>query len=281
MPPARPLPAPNFAHSAINPSTDLQQHLGNADTGTTGHYIAMNDQACLTDIQPTVPLTVTLPDGSTATSTHTGLLNLPHLPPAARECHLFPTFRGSLISIGLLCDHGMVATFDATKVTITHNGQTVLSGHRSPAMPLWMFRLAPAHTDPPIAANVAPTTTQKDLIAFLHAAMGSPAISTLTTAIRCGYTRIPGLTVKALHRHPPTSMATAKGHLDRTRQGQHSTRIPTAVDPPSDAFPTSRSQPSSHVYTRLFETSHRQFMDLTGRFPVTSQGLSTCTSMVW
>ena len=176
---------------------------------------------------------------------------MPHLPPAARECHLFPTFRGSLISIGLLCDHGMIATFDATTVTITHNGSPVLLGHRSPTMPLWMFRLEPAHSTPSLAANVAPTTTQKDLIAFLHAAMGSPAISTLTSAIRCGYTRIPGLTVQALRRHPPISIATAKGHLDRIRQGQHSTRAPYTVDPFSDAFPTSQSQPSSHVYTRL------------------------------
>ena len=87
-----------------------------------------------------------------------------------------------MISIGLLCDHGMVATFDATQVTISHNGQPVLHGQRSPDMPLWMFQLS--SNDSPTAANVVPLTSIKDNIAFLHATMGSPAVSTLLRAVR-------------------------------------------------------------------------------------------------
>ena len=213
--------------------------------------MAMADKACITSIQSSTPYTVTLPDGSTATSTHTGLLNLPQLPMAARECHLFPSFRGSLISIGLLCDHGMTATFNATSVTIAHNGHPVLRGHRSPAFPMWMFQLDPS----PSAATVQPTS------------MGSPAVSTLLNAVRCGYVRLPGLTVSAIRRHPPMAIATAKGHLDRNRQGQHSTRAP---DPSDDTFPPTKTTSTSQVYTRFYDTCGKQFIDLTGRFPIPS-----------
>ena len=263
----RPLAAPNFAHAT--PPLASTPHTGLADTGATGHYMAMTDIDCLTNLRPTpAPVTVTLPDGSTATSTHTGLLNLPHLPLAARTCHLFPAFRGSLISIGQLTDHGLVATFDATSTTIsTPSGQPVMRGYRSPSMPLWRFRLVPTSpADEHVAANVAPTGTIKDTIAFLHACMGSPATSTLREAVRCAYTRLPGLTVSALHRHPPNSVATAKGHLDRNRQGQRSTH----PAPVSDTFPRTCSLPTKHVYTQHWEVNHRQYIDITGRFPVPS-----------
>ena len=38
----------------------------------------------------------------------------------------------------------------------------------------------------------------------------------------------------------------------------------------TDNFPSARSQPTNHVYTRLCDPSSRQFIDLTGRFPVRS-----------
>jgi hypothetical protein len=51
---------------------------------------------------------------------------------------------------------------------------------------------------------------------YSHATLFSPAISTLEQALTRGYIRnFPGLTAKTLQRHPPRSVATAKGHLDQ------------------------------------------------------------------
>jgi hypothetical protein len=64
-------------------------------------------------------ITVQLPDGSSMVSTHVADLPL-DLPPDACIAHVFPSLSSaSLISIGLLCDHGCDAHFTATNVTIT------------------------------------------------------------------------------------------------------------------------------------------------------------------
>ena len=77
------------------------------------------------------PVRVLLPDGSTAVSTHTGVLNLPALPMAARSVDIFPQWVGSLLSIGRLCDNGLSALYTASTVTISDGGgAVVLSGHR-------------------------------------------------------------------------------------------------------------------------------------------------------
>ena len=60
--------------SAVPPPT---QHQANADTGTTGHYIALKDINCLHNVCPTTKesaITVVLPTGEEIKSTHTGEL---------------------------------------------------------------------------------------------------------------------------------------------------------------------------------------------------------------
>ena len=253
--------------------------------------MALKDLAFIQDLRPTQhPVTVQLPDGRTTTSTHEGRLPFP-LPASATSCHIFPSFNGSLLSIGKMCDAGLHAHFTATDVYITTRaGHQVLHGRRTQDLPLWMFALdnptgmAPVPTAsmsatatalpttpamapvlvPHQAATVTPLPTARDNVAFLHACMGSPSISTLERAVRCAYTRLPGLTTAALHRHPPNSLATAKGHLDRVRQGQHSTKPHSTADPVTDTCPATRQRPTNHIYCS------RQHIDLTGKFPVTS-----------
>jgi len=82
----------------------------NADTGSTGNYVLFRDADVLLDFKPTlIPLTVTLPDGTVVTSTHTATLRLPQLPLGARHVDIFPDFIGSLLSTGVLCDHVLTA----------------------------------------------------------------------------------------------------------------------------------------------------------------------------
>ena len=110
----------NIINESVNSIPLAPYHLANADTGTTGHYMSFRDITVLTDVTPALsPVSVTLPDGSLATSTHTAMLNLPSLPMSARHVHVFPGWIGSLLSIGVLCDAGMTAVYTATTVTIS------------------------------------------------------------------------------------------------------------------------------------------------------------------
>jgi hypothetical protein len=157
-------------------STQDTTSLANADTGATGHFMAISDLPYLINITPVAqPLTVTLPDGSTMQSTHTAELNFPQIPPTARTCHVFPALAatGSLLSIGKLCDSGCQAIYDKDSVRIFHDGHIVLQGHRSPASRLWMIQL---HQEIPTSLESASTAVHNQsltkTITFLLAALG-------------------------------------------------------------------------------------------------------------
>ena len=122
----------------------------------------------------------------------------------------------------------------------------------------------------------------------MHASFGSPVISTFQRAVRKGYlSTIPRLTSYLVSKHKPNSEATAKGHLDRRRQGLDSTTAvsvfppkpgtSTAVDEttydddiqniPDEA--TATIDDDSTVYVKLFYTAD---FDATSRFPIASSG---------
>ena len=104
------------------------QVLANADTGSTGNFISLNDAHAILDVKTTTkPITVMLPDGSKAVSTHVGILNWPSLPIAARHVDIFPNWYGSLLSSGNLGDHGLMALYSDKSVTISNkNGDTIM-----------------------------------------------------------------------------------------------------------------------------------------------------------
>jgi hypothetical protein len=163
-----------------------------------------------TDAFPVSPgLDVLLPSGATITSTHQATLDLPSLPLAARTCHLFPDLTsGSLISIGQLCNYGCTANFTATTVTLQHDGQTVLQGSRAPPSGLWIIPTPAARAlDPVVPPTMLLSSHQNsvaDRVAFYHAAMFSPPISTWCAAIDAGFlTTWPDLTSSQVRRHPP------------------------------------------------------------------------------
>jgi hypothetical protein len=119
--------------------------------------MGLRDCANLINVQLTdTPVTVTLPDGSTAISTHTALLNLPILPLACRLVHIFPQWHAPLLSIGLLCDAGMIAIYTAANVLILdRSGNLVLHGSRSPINKIWLIDVS----GPPPAATISPNTS--------------------------------------------------------------------------------------------------------------------------
>jgi hypothetical protein len=68
--------------------------------------------------------------------------------------------------------------------------------------------------------------TTGELVSFAHAALFSPALSTLHAAFLCpGYLpHFLGLTSRTLTQYPQQSIAMVKGHLDQARKNQRSTK---------------------------------------------------------
>ena len=223
------------------------------DTGCTSHFFT-EDTPVINKKLAHSPIRIANPDGSYMQSTHTAELDLP-LPVAARTGHIVPALScRPLLSAGQLYDGGCDVDLHDSTVDVTYNGNTVLSGQRPPASRLWEIDLPcpDGPSDPPPQhPETALSIRQSDaspanLVAFYHAALFSPAISTLETAFRQSILpEFAGFTLKLLQRYPPKhSIAMIKGHLDQSRQNQRSTklRLPpiqlTGEDISADAFPS-------------------------------------------
>jgi Reverse transcriptase (RNA-dependent DNA polymerase) len=128
-----------------------------------------------------------------------------------------------------------------------------------------------------------------DLVAFHHAALWSPSISTLEIALRHKYLPpLPGLTTTLLRKYRPDLEATTMGHLDGKRQHIQSTKKTPpddewilvgkrgkAMKQPdhqanTDAFPTQETIRSHLVYLATSEPRQLVYSDQTGRFPIPS-----------
>jgi hypothetical protein len=284
-------PLPMFLKKPSSPPLVPKPPPAIADTGATGHFLSLN-APYINKQKATNPINVSLANHNVMQSSHTVNLALPGLPPEACVGHLFPALGDtSLISIGQLCDAGCAATFLASTVTITHDGRTILTGTRSDATNrLWTLDL----TVPQECALAARTfsASPRELVVFAHAALFSPALSTLQHALQKHYImHFPGLTEKTLAKYPPLSVAMQKGHLDQTRRNQRSTKPPPkTAKPPELPEPTSETDATTDflsdfrdpaptgerthcVYAACLESTGQIFADQTGRFIIpSSQG---------
>ena len=126
-----------------------------ADTGTTGHFLCNPPNRW--PLQPAPPITVKLPDGHHINSTRTTSIDWPALPPTARTAHVLPQLDPhSLISIGVLCDHDCIATFDKESVQILQHNTPILQG---PCLPNGLWSL-PLCSQQPQANAQFPKQTQ-------------------------------------------------------------------------------------------------------------------------
>ena len=111
------------------------------DTGTTGNYVAM-DTPLLNEHPITNSPTVILPNGSTTTATHAGLLDIPHLSAKAKLAYKFPNFQKALLSLSTICDEGGTAIFNKHNMHILHNGRIILKGIRDTSTGLWLVPIS-------------------------------------------------------------------------------------------------------------------------------------------
>ena len=186
--------------------------------------------------------------------------------------------------MGPLCDAGCRVEFEATTVRALFEDKTVLQGRRAPPG-LWIFHLpSPEMSGPsPPISNVSQVNSAlgapkaAELVARSHATLFSPALETLEQAVRLGYARnFPGLTTQTLRRHPPRSIAAAKGHMGQARKNLRSTRLkPSDIPLPDtvDVFPPQESPTDTcYLVTVALPSAPagRRYADQTGKFPVTS-----------
>jgi hypothetical protein len=180
-------------------------------------------------------------NGGNISATHTALLPTQALSEGAREAYVLPEVEESLVSVPVLSDNGYttiflpddegVKVYEHDGVQIIENSPPVLQGCRD-KRGVWYVPIVDEHTASPpsnaqeTAMNVYDLPSTKEVVGFLHAALGYPTKATLLTAIRKGFlSSFPALNIANVTKHFPESDETQKGHMKQTKQGVRSTKV--------------------------------------------------------
>jgi hypothetical protein len=158
-----------------------------ADTGSTGHFFKQQDipEKLQLSTSTANSIDITMPNGAIITSDAQATMHLPTIPTSAKLIHLFPDLQShSLLSIGQLCDSGCTAKFTQHKVLIKYQQKTILEGQRNSTTRLWQIPVEIQEPQTQHHANqVNAITKTKELVAFMHAALFSPSVTTLQKAV--------------------------------------------------------------------------------------------------
>ena len=217
-------------------------------------------------------------------ATHTANIDLDHIPVTlnqfAKSASVFPQLtHKALISLGQFCDAGYACLLtDAAVYLVKHNKKTKI-GTRDISTKLWSLDKPNIH-DPapapllPQANNAYTQKTLRDLVIYLHQAAFSPVPSTWIAAIDKGFfTTWPGLTSDLVKKHLPKSIATAKGHMRKTKMNIRSTKSSSPTSAPTKDTPadmTSKTDRTSVVHIKPMQITNKISTDQMGRFPKTS-----------
>jgi hypothetical protein len=115
-----------------------------------------------------------------------------------------------------------------------------------------------------------------DRVAFYHAAMFSPVLSTWCAAIDAGHMATwPDLTSAQVRRHFPVSIPMHLGHMDQTRANVQSTKPSTTpantnTDTNIDTRPNLETTHTHAIFADLHMVTGKVQSDQTGRFATTS-----------
>ena len=176
---------------------------------------------------------------SATVSEHECNYDAPQLPLNATEANIMPaTWAQNSLSIAKFCDNECEVLFAEDSVTVARHGKVSLTGVRDVCRTnLWLLPLKPSPRDSQDTddtkyehhhhSHVAHhATSESESLQCLHAACFSPKPTTWMKAIENEqFKSWPGLTKSAVKNYLPSSMATAKGHLDRQRKNRKSTRV--------------------------------------------------------
>jgi hypothetical protein len=206
-------------------------------------------------------MTVMTPSGATIKPLFSATLSDERIPQAARVAHIFedndlPKF--NLISVPALANAGMKVSFSHDNAVVEdETGKGIIWANRDKDTGLYFLK-PPTNV---LAVMYPQHGAHSERTAFYIECMGSPTTSCLINAVERGWVNLPGLTPKLLRNHPH-SIATNKGHLDKTKSGLDTTH-PTTV---------TNHKNSAHLLVTCEQKTI--FADLTGRFPhVSARGV--------
>jgi hypothetical protein len=197
------------------------------DSGATGTFVTNADahhlfSTSIVDDGPTIL-------SASGTSMHPTLqgtlpLSLKFSAPAQAAFVLDDLKTGTLISLAQLCDENYIAVFTCYDVKLLKNNEVIITGKRM-SNGLWSLPFQPP--SPHQANSILRTDRPKqELATYLHAALGSPAPSTLLQAIQRGHLiTIPGLTTNLISKHLSKSIAATLGHQDQEAKHLRSTSL--------------------------------------------------------
>lgn len=251
-----------------------------SDTGATGIYLPLTHASLLTSVNPHhSPITVQLPNNELLTSTSSGRISLGAIPSPALATHIFPQLTTPLLGNAQLCDHDLTVVYTKTALTILDPAGTILL--QSPRIgSLWTIPtnfsaplpIAPTLTSSPTAFNLYPIPHDHAATClFWQRAFYSPCKSTMVNASLAGLFHAAGLTALTpdfIRKHYVDTVATAKGHLNRSRKNYQSTQATTISTPPPDlAAPTPNPSSTSQLRLAVFQPTGQHFTDATTTFP--------------
>ena len=258
--------------------------------------VRRSDSHVLTNIQPDRSLRVKLPNSQVISSVARGTLTLSgQTESCSQEAYVFSDkdLHITLLSLSSFAKKGCIITLHNTGSMITLNGEVISEGIKAPNDSLWLLDLAhTTHTSnhhrptvPSQANLVIRHENNADRINFAHATFGSPPPTSMLRALKRSWlSNYPGIDAHMFAANTPNSVATAKGHLDQKRQGQHSTKRP--VPPRLRFISTSDNNAGIEeddsdnciddsvddlLYTQAFDVKDIMFSDLTGKFPHVSR----------
>ena len=108
------------------------------DSGASSHFLQV--EAPVLEMRETAnPIQVTVANGEKVRSTHEGLIDVPDLPARARNAHILPGIKHSLLSVVRLCNAGCEVIFSkwGISVEVRYNGRVIMKGSKSTINGLW------------------------------------------------------------------------------------------------------------------------------------------------
>ena len=264
-----------------------QRNLAIGDSGTTDVLLRSSDSHNLINIFPSTELCVSLPNGETIQSTHSGTLQIYGPESPELLAYIFPdeVLQHSLVSFSALCNAGCTITLTKTDVSIVHNGSVIFRGSKKCTDTLWLINLDTlrfGHLQSMANLSIK-LTTNAEFVAFVHASFGSPPTSTFLHAARAGWlTGYPRISTSMITSNMVNSVATAKGHLDQTRQrNKASRRTSPNITIEGQSSPlqevsvccddSTSSLLTNDVFVQSIPFTDLAHADLTGRFPIASR----------
>ena len=204
-------------------------NFGLLDSGTTDHFLTVGKSK--------QPISITIPDNGKMTLDLECDIDWPDIPAEAHVGRIVPQLQQhALISMVKLCNAGCEVHFKHNCCLVLYQGNLVMYGVCCLRSKFWLIPLKtqnlcklkndikPNRTTFSIN-NAVHTSSQQQLIEYLHQCFFSPTKSTILQAIKNdNLLGVPGLTERADNKYLPVSTATIKGHEHHTRKNLRSTK---------------------------------------------------------